>query len=325
MTWGQPALIALRETLARLYPREADTRRVVDDAGLDHSYIEHDPKAINYWNLILRHARDRPGKIERIIDVALSEHPESEALQRAKAGAPPPMLTGPEPDDWRGPGGPQLEKIIGTASTLVPISYLEIGLLRSRAVARIKLASTASGTGFLTTHNRLITNHHVLPDNDAARTAKAQFNYQTTADGLNAGVDEYGFVPDVEFRTSEADDWTVVRVDGDPAAKWGSLALAPAVIETGDRVNIIQHPLGQRKQVSFYSNVVVFVGSNRVQYLTDTEPGSSGSPVFDKQWNVVALHHSGGWLPEPNGADATRSFYRNEGILIDAVIAGLQG
>ena len=72
-----------------------------------------------------------------------------------------------------------------------------------------------------------------------------------------------------------------------------------------------------------YSNVVAFVGANRVQYLTDTEPGSSGSPVFDKEWNVVALHHSGGWVSEPGAVDPNRQFYRNEGILIDAVIAGL--
>ena len=27
-------------------------------------------------------------------------------------------------------------------------------------------------------------------------------------------------------------------------------------------------------------------------YSTDTEAGSSGSPVFNDQWEVVALHHS---------------------------------
>jgi V8-like Glu-specific endopeptidase len=59
----------------------------------------------------------------------------------------------------------------------------------------------------------------------------------------------------------------------------------------------------------------------RVQYLTDTEPGSSGSPVFDSQWRLVALHHSGGWLPEPG---RETKFYRNEGININRVIDGLK-
>jgi V8-like Glu-specific endopeptidase len=60
-----------------------------------------------------------------------------------------------------------------------------------------------------------------------------------------------------------------------------------------------------------------------LQYLTDTLPGSSGSPVFDRDWNVVALHHSGGWLAEPGSSDKTTD-YRNEGILIDVIMAGIQ-
>ena len=103
----------------------------------------------------------------------------------------------------------------------------------------------------------------------------------------------------------------------------GELRLETSTVKAGDRVNIIQHPGGNQKRVSMYSNSVVFVGGNKVQYLTDTEPGSSGSPVFDKQWNVAALHHSGGWLTEPGAPDKSRQFYRNEGVLIDVVMAGV--
>jgi S1-C subfamily serine protease len=325
MAWDQAAVISLRETLVRLYPREADIRRVLDDVSLNAGYIDYDPKAINYWNLVLRYAREIPGKIEQIIQVAIQEHGPNDVLVQAAAGAPPRVVEGPEARDWHGPGGPQLEKIIGTESTLVPISYLEIGMTRARSVVRIDLGADGFGTGFLTRDNRLITNHHVLPDAGIARVAKAQFNVQATAAGLDAPVDAYDLAPNEGFRTSEVDDWTVVKVAGDPAATWGTLDLAPAKLASGDRVNIIQHPGGLPKKLSFYSNVVVFVGANRVQYLTDTEPGSSGSPVFDKAWNVVALHHSGGWLTEPGATDPTRSFLRNEGILIDAVIAGIGG
>jgi V8-like Glu-specific endopeptidase len=68
--------------------------------------------------------------------------------------------------------------------------------------------------------------------------------------------------------------------------------------------------------------VVAFVSAGRVQYLTDTLPGSSGSPVFDTKWNIIALHHSGGWLTEPNAA-SKHTYYRNEGIAIDRIIEGL--
>ncbi len=67
---------------------------------------------------------------------------------------------------------------------------------------------------------------------------------------------------------------------------------------------------------------MAFVGGGRVQYLTDTLPGSSGSPVFDTDWNLIALHHSGGWLTEPNAATKS-TYYRNEGIAIDSIIQDL--
>lgn len=326
MGWDQKAIIALRETLARLYTSPVEARRVAEDAGLDPARIAFDPIPINTWYLILNDAARRPGKVDDIVRVALSDYPDNDALQQAAAGAPPPPpLAAPEPTDWHGPRGPTLEKIIGSESTLVPISYLEIGLARSRSVVKVRRADGGAGTGFLISGDMLITNNHVLPDAAVARSATALFNYQETASGLSATVDERRLAPDAWFRTSVEDDWSAVRVDGNPQATWGALDLAPTTVKTGDRVNIIQHPGGLQKRVSIYSNVVAFVGGNRVQYLTDTEPGSSGSPVFDKEWNVVALHHSGGWLSEPGAQDPNRHFYRNEGILIDAVIAGVGG
>jgi V8-like Glu-specific endopeptidase len=96
--------------------------------------------------------------------------------------------------------------------------------------------------------------------------------------------------------------------------------LIPVEIRKDDFVNIIQHADGLPKQIALYHNVVTYVNGNRVQYLTDTLPGSSGSPVFDSRWRVVAVHHSGGWLTEPN---SKHRYYRNEGININAVIQGL--
>jgi V8-like Glu-specific endopeptidase len=234
------------------------------------------------------------------------------------------LLQGPETRNWRGAvSAPQLEKIIGSRTTLASISYLEAGLNRARSVARVRLANGSSGTGFLTEENRLITNNHVLPEPAAAASATVQFNYQQTVDGLMAPVDELRLIPTEFFETSAIDDWTAVKVDGNPAERWGTLKLTTLKPKVGDHVNIIQHAGGGPKQISFLANVIVFVGDGRVQYLTDTLPGSSGSPVFDVNWNLVAVHHSGGWLEEP-GAGAGTAYYRNEGILIDRLVERLQ-
>ena len=37
----------------------------------------------------------------------------------------------------------------------------------------------------------------------------------------------------------------------------------------------------------------------RLRYRNNTEPGSSGSPVFNFDWQLVALHHAGAAGVEP--------------------------
>jgi endonuclease/exonuclease/phosphatase family metal-dependent hydrolase len=54
-----------------------------------------------------------------------------------------------------------------------------------------------------------------------------------------------------------------------------------------------------------------------VRYRTDTEPGSSGSPVFNNSWDLVALHHAG-WRDGTNTAT-------NEGIRLAAIVSHLIG
>ena len=49
----------------------------------------------------------------------------------------------------------------------------------------------SSGSGFLIDGNRLVTNNHVLSDAANAGTSVAQFNYQLTADGANAPIEEF--------------------------------------------------------------------------------------------------------------------------------------
>jgi V8-like Glu-specific endopeptidase len=320
--WDRQALINLREVLANLYPTEDSARRVASDAGLSVIQIGFDRVAINTWANVLQYAKFR-NKVDDVLNRAIDENPDVEGLKLARDGAPPPILPAPENYQWNGPSAaPTLEKIIGAKSTLVPITYLELGLARARSVVRVRLQDGSAGSGFVTADNILITNHHVLPSAEAAQSSVIEFNYQQTVAGLDAPKEEARLLPDAFFRTKKEDDWSAVKIDGDPSAKWGALAMDKAKIKVGDPVNIIQHPGGGPKQISLFANVVVFAGDRRIQYLTDTLPGSSGSPVFDAQWNLVALHHSGGWLTEPNAASKT-TYYRNEGISIERIVDGL--
>ena len=75
-----------------------------------------------------------------------------------------------------------------------------------------------------------------------------------------------------------------------------TLPLEAQSVQKDTFVNIIQHPNGGPMEVSLRFNQVVAIEGYRVYYLADTEKGSSGSPVFDDEWRVVALHRSGGEL-----------------------------
>jgi hypothetical protein len=229
---------------------------------------------------------------------------------------------------WQGPAeGEKLEAIIGAITTLRDINFLSIGIQKARSVARIVLADGSRGTGFLVGDNYLVTNNHVLPNETVAAAATAEFNVQKTVEGRDDRIDPYPLAPNRFWKTSPkedagGDDWTVVAVDGNPRAKHGYLNLVRAEPKAKDEVIIVQHPSGGPKKIALSHNVVAYVDAKRVQYLTDTEEGSSGSPVFDSEWRIVALHHKGGLLREPGTATL---YKRNQGIHVNVLVDALQG
>lgn len=101
---------------------------------------------------------------------------------------------------------------------------------------------------------------------------------------------------------------------------WGHLKLRGSITyTTPQHVNIIQHPQGRRKEVALQDNNLTNIYSERVRYTTDTEPGSSGSPVFDNSWDLIALHHAAGEYDSTN-----HRWINNEGMRIDKIVADLQ-
>src|SRR6185369_4011734 len=97
-----------------------------------------------------------------------------------------------------------------------------------------------------------------------------------------------------------------------PLSGYGSLRLLEAEGKAivGELMNIIQHPNGEPKQLALRENKLVDVLDRFVHYETDTAPGSSGSPVFNDQWECVGLHHSG----VPKRDDAGRILTIDGGI-----------
>jgi hypothetical protein len=311
----------LANTLSGLYYRLTDIEALLIRAHFNLARFDLNGAANTVWVLALRKI-DLLNKIPEIVAEALSDYPENPVLNDYRNEAPVVRKSVYAGDNFNWKDGvthSQFEKITGTQNTLLPISFLETGLRRSMAVARV-ITPDGMGTGFLiTSDNLFITNNHVIADRASAASTKVQFNYQKNEKGANAKYAEFDTDPSV-FHTSPKDDWTIIKIKGDPVKKYGWLPLAPVEINKNEFVNIIQHPGGEHKQIGIYHNLVTFVDGRIIQYLTDTLPGSSGSPVLNTKWEVVGLHHSGGWLPEPGKGSPV---LRNEGININLIIKAL--
>ena len=82
-------------------------------------------------------------------------------------------------------------------------------------------------------------------------------NVWETPRGLATQVAEFSLAPEDGFATSPmrgGDDWTAVRVKGNPNGEWGASSLSAADVKVNDYVNIIQHPGGLPKQIALYHN-----------------------------------------------------------------------
>ena len=198
----------------------------------------------------------------------------------------------------------RLERIL-KGNDLSDISYLEQGLAAGRPVCRIVLRKNDSlvgyGTGFLVAPGVLMTNQHVLEDASWIRESLAQFRYERDVHGLEiASVDFALRLAPAPLISSEL-DFALVQVEprslrGEAleAFAWLRLDPTPGKAFVGEYLTIIQHPKGERKQICVRENKLLKYADKDpyVWYETDTVSGSSGSPVFNNSWDVVALHHS---------------------------------
>jgi endonuclease G len=201
-----------------------------------------------------------------------------------------------------------LERIVGQ-SQLMSSYFLHLGVERARAVGRIITeGGVGFGTGFLISPQLLMTNNHVLVDEGSAARCRVQFDYMLRADGTIGATEIYRLLPGEFFLTSDATptlnlDYTIVAVEtvnaqGAELARRGSIPLVAisGKLVVNDLANIIQHPGGEPQQVALRDSKVVESLEHFFHYEADTQPGSSGSPVFNDQWQLAALHHSG--VPE---------------------------
>jgi hypothetical protein len=211
----------------------------------------------------------------------------------------------------------------------VPREWMELGVVRCKSVARIETeAGRKVGTGFLVDPKDffagapaiagpvLLTNWHVIsegaeePDSVAPGDARARFE----ASGAKVRV---GAI----VAASKSLDACFVSLDPVDAAVGCCPVLPPPIQfdrQKRQRVYVIGYPKGGDLSFSIHDSIWLDMDDRYLHYRTPTDPGSSGSPVFDQDgWKVVALHQAGGHrVPRLHG---TGTYEANVGIAITAI------
>ncbi|MEZ6132870.1 MAG: DNA/RNA non-specific endonuclease [Planctomycetaceae bacterium] len=268
------------------------------------------------------------GRIARKLNVTASEARRVSMGIRAMAQLTAEKL---ETLSERTPAGP--EAIWGDSIDFVDVSFLARGVAAAKSVARVAfLSGQAQGTGFMVSDRLFLTNHHVIESKTQSDRFKLEFGYERDANGTVRETTAFRFDPSF-FLTDSIDglDFTLIGVgqkiagSGDLASfGWNRLSGASDKHALGEVANIIQHPDGRLKEVVLRENRLVSRLDFALHYIADTEPGSSGSPVFNNDWEVIALHHWGGpWRERPaNSGPGSREI--NEGIRISAIVEHLR-
>jgi len=227
----------------------------------------------------------------------------------------------------------ELEAIIGGSDSSVPFSFLRTGAEVGMAVFRIiakkehhslkgKLVpeGAARATGFvISAGGCVLTNRHVIPTAKfAADNLQAEFFYQDGERPETVDFREDGFF------LSHALDFTVIQLKNLPERPVTPVplpiqSLKELQLSANHKVNIIGHPKGKKKRVALQDNIVTTLRERAIDYTTDTEPGSSGSPVFNNKWELVALHQKRG-----KSQDAEGNYTHNCGLRIDSIVAILR-
>jgi len=239
------------------------------------------------------------------------------------------------------------------------ISFLQVGVLRLPSVAKLLVPtfnngqqlmlpggvnpSYGAGTGWMIASDLILTNYHVLRNRPQAQTTqpsaadltsqalatKAHFFFDyDNAVGLKIDVKEL-----IAYQSDKSKDFALLRLAQSPKVDvlplYTDKFVLPEPVQTpkgtvtkkGLAVNIIQHPDGGRKRLALRNNLVYKADYPKLHYFTDTLGGSSGSPVFDDAWRVVALHRAA--VQTKAEFQGKILGYVNEGIQLHAILSDL--
>ncbi|MBG0793183.1 trypsin-like peptidase domain-containing protein [Methylocystis sp. H62] len=211
--------------------------------------------------------------------------------------------------------GPGLQKVVKPSLVAVDAGtwYAKLGAIL-RQVCAVTANGAPIGTGFLVGEQAVLTNWHVAEQARKLGGGNAMacaFDYIRKADGSLAPsqtIDVEAILverpcspaeltadPDNPAPKPDELDYALLKLKRPlPERGYVRLVAGPPLIK-GSPLYIVQHPEGKPSMIAQDTEAVIGLLHDglRLRYNTNTDPGSSGSPCFTAEWDLVALHHLG--------------------------------
>jgi S1-C subfamily serine protease len=196
----------------------------------------------------------------------------------------------------------EYQKIYGSAATVTLDWYLK-GLSRCENIARIGRDPTRGiGTGFLIKGEKLhpkwkgktvlVTNAHVISDDPTDEAtpfleAVAFFERRSGTESRFTEILWHSKKTELDITVLALEEELVINSDF-------PIARSMPLNSPESRIYVIGHPGGGTLAFSLQDNELVSYNDSHLWYRTPTEGGSSGSPIFNSQWELIGVHHKGG-------------------------------
>lgn len=181
---------------------------------------------------------------------------------------------------------------------------------KGRAVCRLFIGGGGACTGWLLgCDGHVMTNNHCIGTAATATNTDYVFNYEYAACTGTSTASSTRISGSTFIKTSSNLDYTLVQLPSNPTGSFGFLSLSSVVPVLNDRIYIVGHPGGRRKEITVNDDQssnglanVDQVTTNGIRYFADTEGGSSGSPVLSFNSNLVVAIHNTGSCTAGNGS-----------------------
>jgi hypothetical protein len=201
--------------------------------------------------------------------------------------------------------GAGIERIIGS-SNLVSVAFLARGLAAARTVGCVTVLRDdgfplLQATGVLASPSLLLTTAHVITSIQDARRARVEFDYQDGADGRLLSPTSIACDPSAFFFSDSESDTTVVALqDRDIGRRlgWTRLIEEEGKAIVGEKLSIIQHASGTPKQLALRAISLIDISEMFLHCTAGLDASSSGSPLFNDQWEIIGIHRAG--IPSTN-------------------------